>query len=96
MENEANKETYTWTFKVFGILGILLLLITILLYFSPEPNHVMAFRFASSTLFVLFAVGGWFYLEYLKDFKLATYKARRVPMWASIVVFMLVAFSRFM
>lgn len=95
MRNEIDKETYTWTFKVFTLLGILLLLVNVFLYFSPLPTHVMAFKFASSTFCLLLAVGVWLRLEYLKAFKLATYKARRVPMWASIFVFVFVAFSRF-
>ncbi|CAH0994596.1 hypothetical protein EMA8858_00706 [Emticicia aquatica] len=95
MRNNIDKETYTWAFKVFALLGILLLLVNIFLFFSPEPNHVMALRFASSTFCLLLAVGIWMRLEYLKVFKVAVYKARRVPMWASIFVFVFAAFSRF-
>lgn len=95
MRNEIDEETYRWSFKVFGLLGILLLVITTFLFFSPEPSHEMAYRFASSTLLLLISVGIWLRLEYLKAFKEATYKARRVPMWASIFVFAFVAFSRF-
>ncbi len=95
MRNHIDEETYTWSFKVFGLLGVLLLLVNIFLYFSPEPTHVMAFKFASSTFFLLLAVGIWMRLEYLKVFKVAIYKARRVPMWASVFVFVFVAFSRF-
>jgi hypothetical protein len=95
MRNEIDEETYRWSFKVFGLLGILLLVITIFLYFSPEPMHVMAYRFSSSTLLLLISVGIWLRLEYLKTFQEAIYKARRVPMWASIFVFAFVAFSRF-
>ena len=95
MRNSIDEETYTWSFKVFGLLGVLLLLVNIFLYFSPEPTHAMAFRFASSTLFLLLAVSVWMRLEYLKAFQVATYEARRVPMWASVFVFVFVAFSRF-
>lgn len=95
MRNNIDEETYTWSFKVFGLLGVLLLLVNIFLYYSPEPVHVMAFKFASSTFCLLLSVGIWMRLEYLKAFKEAAYKARRVPMWASIFVFVFVAFSRF-
>lgn len=95
MRNNIDKETYTWSFKVFALLGILLLLVNIFLYFSLEPMHAMAFKFASSTFCLLLAVGVWMRLEYLKAFQEATYKARRVPMWASIFVFVFTAFSRF-
>jgi hypothetical protein len=95
MRNQIDEETYRWSFKVFGLLGILLLLVNIFLYYSPEPMHLMAFKFASSTFCLLLAVGVWMRLEYLKAFKVAKYKARRVPMWASIFVFVFTAFSRF-
>ncbi|AFK01627.1 hypothetical protein Emtol_0473 [Emticicia oligotrophica DSM 17448] len=95
MRNSIDKETYTWTFKVFALLGSLILLVNLFLYFSTEPMHAVAFKFASSALCLLLAVGVWLRLEYLKVFKLATYKARRVPMWASIFVFVVTAFTRF-
>ena len=94
MRNNIDKETYTWTVKVFGLLGTLLLLVNIYLYFSTNPAHVMAFKFSSAVMFLLLAVVVWLRLEYLKVFKVAVYKARRVPMWASIFVFVAVAFSR--
>ena len=95
MKNDIDEETYRWSFKVFGLLGTLLLLVNVFLYYSPEPMHVMAFKFASSTFFLLLAVGVWMRLEYLKVFRVAIYKARRVPMWVSVFVFVSVAFSRF-
>jgi membrane-bound ClpP family serine protease len=94
MRNNIDKETYTWTSKVFGILGVLLLLVNVFLYFSKDPSHVMAFKFSSAVMFLLLAVVVWLRLEYLKVFKVAVYKARRVPMWASIFVFVAVAFAR--
>jgi membrane-bound ClpP family serine protease len=94
MRNNIDKETYTWTSKVFGILGVLLLLVNIFLYFSQNPAHAMAFKFSSAVMFLMLAVIVWLRLEYLKVFKVAVYKARRVPMWASIFVFIVVAFSR--
>lgn len=94
MRNNIDKETYTWTSKVFGILGVLLLLVNIFLYFSQNPAHAMAFKFSSAVMFLMLAVIVWLRLEYLKVFKVAVYKARRVPMWASIFVFVIVAFSR--
>ncbi len=96
MKNQIDEETYIWSFKVFGLLGILLLLVNIFLFFSPDPMHVMVFKFSSSTFCILFAVGIWMRLEYLKSFKEIAYKTLRVPMWASIVVFALTAFSRFL
>jgi len=94
MRNNIDKETYTWALKVFTLLGVLLLLVNIFLFFSGNPTHVMAFKFSSAILFLLLAVTVWLRLEYLKVFKVAVYKARRVPMWASIFVFVAVAFSR--
>lgn len=94
MRNNIDKETYIWTVKVFGLLGVLLLIVNIYLYFSTSPAHVMAFKFSSAVMFLLLAVVVWLRLEYLKVFKVAVYKARRVPMWASIFVFVAVAFSR--
>ncbi|WP_337040488.1 hypothetical protein [Emticicia sp. 17c] len=94
MRNNIDKETYTWTMKVFGLLGVLLLLVNIFLFFSQNPTHAMAFKFASAAMCLLLAVSVWLRMEYLKVFKVAVYKARRVPMWASIVVFVAVAFSR--
>ncbi|MFD2521726.1 hypothetical protein [Emticicia soli] len=94
MRNNIDKETYTWTSKVFGLLGSLLVLVNIFLYFSQNPEHAMAFKFSSAIMFLLLAVVVWLRLEYLKVFKVAVYKARRVPMWASIFVFVAVAFAR--
>ena len=94
MRNNIDKETYTWTLKVFTLLGILLLLVNVFLFFSTNPLHAMAYKFSSAVMFLLLAVVVWLRLEYLKVFKIAVYKARRVPMWASIFVFVAVAFSR--
>ncbi len=95
MRNNIDKETYTWSFKVFFLLGILLLIVNIFLFLSPEPSHQMALKFGNAALFLLLAVSVYIRLEYLKNFQVAVYKARRVPMWASVFVFLFVAFSRF-
>lgn len=94
MRNDIDRETYDWLFKVLGLLGILLLVVNVFLYFSVEPTHQMALKFSSATMFLMIAVTLWIRLIYLKAFKVATYKARRVPMWASVFVFALVAFYR--
>jgi hypothetical protein len=94
MRNNIDRETYRWLFKVLGLLGILLLVVNVFLYFSADPMHQMALKFSSATLFLLFAASLWIRLDYLKAFEVAAYKARKVPMWASVFVFAMVAFYR--
>ncbi|MFN3850560.1 MAG: hypothetical protein ACK4NY_14080 [Spirosomataceae bacterium] len=94
MRNTIDKETYTWLFKVFGMLGTLLLLVNIFLFFSNDASYLLAQKIASATMFMLVAVFMLARLEYLKAYKVATYKARKFPMWASVFVFAFVALYR--
>ena len=88
MRNEIDKSTYDQTFIVVSILGILFL------FFSADATHQKFLNFSTAVMCLLLAISTWLRLEYLKVFKVATYKARRVPMWASVFVFVFIAIWR--
>lgn len=94
MKSTIDQETYQWLSKVLLMLGSLLLLVNVFLYFQHDPSLLSATRLSTFTFFLLGAVFVWVRMEYLKAFSFATYKARQVPMWASLFVFIAFAFSR--
>lgn len=94
MRNSIDKSTYDQLFTVVTILGILLLIVNIFLFFSADQAHQSFLNFSTSIMCLLLAISTWLRLEFLKVFKVARYKARRVPMWASVFVFAFIAIWR--
>ena len=70
-----DKRSYAIFSRGLAILAVLLGLISLLIRNSPVPGHQMAFKLAFCSLWMLFGVMVWFRLEYLRDYKLDSYKA---------------------
>jgi uncharacterized membrane-anchored protein len=94
MRNNIDNETYTWFNKVFFFLGGLLLIANTFMYFSNDPSYILGQKIGSATLLLLVAAFFLMRIEYLKIYEEARYKARRVPMWASVFVFVFFAIYR--
>lgn len=91
MRNSIEKEGYKFLFGILIFFGIVLAVVSTLLYFDLKGFAPKTLSVSLSLLFLLSGVTLWLRTEYLKLYNLDQYEIKRVQMWFSAGAFILVS-----
>ena len=91
MRNSIEKEGYKFLFGILIFFGIVLSVVSTLLYFDLNGFAPKTLSVSLSLLFLLSGVTLWLRTEYLKLYNLDQYEIKRVQMWFSAGAFILVS-----
>ncbi|WP_255080496.1 hypothetical protein [Lacihabitans sp. CCS-44] len=90
MRNSIEKEGYNFLFGILIFFGVVLAVVSILLFIDLKGFAPKTLSVSSSLLFLLTGVSLWLRTEYLKLYNVNQYQTRRFPMWFSAGAFILV------
>jgi hypothetical protein len=90
MRNSIEKDGYKFLFGILIFFGVVLALVSTLLYIDPKGFAPKTLSVSSSLLFLLIGVTLWLRTEYLKLYNINQYQSKRFPMWFSAGAFILV------
>ncbi len=90
MRNSIEKDGYRFLFGILIFFGLVLAIISTLLYIDLRGFAPKTLSVSSSLLFLLIGVSLWLRTEYLKLYNINQYQTKRIPMWFSAGAFILV------
>ncbi len=90
MRNSIEKDGYRFLFGILIFFGLVLAIISTLLYIDLRGFAPKTLSVSSSLLFLLIGVTLWLRTEYLKLYNINQYQTKRIPMWFSAGAFILV------
>lgn len=92
MRNSIEKDGYRFLFGILIFFGVVLAIVSILLYIDLKGFAPKTLSVSTSLLFLLIGVSLWLRTEYLKLYNVQQYQTKRIPLWFSAAASILVGF----
>lgn len=83
MRNSIEKDSYQLLFNILIFFGVVLSIVSVLLYIKPEGFAPKTLSVSTALLFLLTGVTLWLRTDYLKLYNTSQYQTKKIPMWFS-------------